>query len=98
MVSAPNGTFTGMASERAQWVVLYGETTAPATASCDGKPLSQTAVGVVPGWWIAEKSGTDSVGGAEMGGENELMIELPSLVLACGKVPTIAPRALKVSW
>jgi alpha-glucosidase (family GH31 glycosyl hydrolase) len=98
MVSAPNGTFTGMASERAQWVVLYGETTAPATASCDGKSLSQTAVGVVPGWWIAEKSGTDSVGGAEMGGENELMIELPSLVLACGKVPTTAPRALKVSW
>jgi hypothetical protein len=33
-----------------------------------------------------------------MGGENELMIELPSLVLACGKVPTTAPRALKVSW
>lgn len=92
MASASNGTFTGMAAARAQWVVLYGEAAPPASASCDGKPLAKTAAGVAPGWWIAVKSDEKA------GDDNELMVEAPSLVLACGSRPTDAPREIKATW
>ena len=92
MASASNGTFPGMAAARAQWVVLYGQAAPPSSASCDGKPLAKTASGVAPGWWVAEKSDEKA------GDDNELMVEAPSLVLACDSRPTDAPREIKVAW
>lgn len=96
LVSAPNGTFEGMASARAQWLVMYGETTPPNSASCDGKLLQNTTPGVVPGWWIAEKSDLSKTLVDE--GGNELMVEVSSLVLACSTAPTVAARTLTIMW
>ena len=96
LISAPNGTFHGMASTRSQWLVLYGEATPPSSASCDGKPLLKTAAGVAPGWWIAQKAG-ESITLVD-DSKNELMVEAASLVLACGTAPTTSARALKVVW
>eukprot|EP01043_Picozoa_sp_COSAG02_P011949 COSAG02_NODE_449_length_22094_cov_4.917027_17_plen_331_part_00 len=96
LVSAPNGTFQGMASTRAHWLVMYGEATPPSSASCDGKPLTKTNAGIAPGWWIAEKS--DVTKTLADGGDNELMVEASSLVLACGTAPATTARTLKVAW
>jgi hypothetical protein len=96
LVSAPNGTFQGMASTRAHWLVMYGEATPPSSASCDGKPLTKTNAGIAPGWWIAEKS--DVAKTLADGGDNELMVEASSLVLACATAPATTARTLKVAW
>ena len=96
LASAPNGTFQGMASTRAQWLVVYGESTPPSSASCDGKALKKTNAGVAPGWWIAEKSDLTNTPVDE--GDNEVMVEVSSLVLACGTAPTTMARTLKVEW
>ena len=94
-VSAVNGTFQGMASTRAQWLVMYGEAAEPSSASCDGKLLTQTS-GQAPGWWIAERRDLRETLADK--GDNELMVELPSLVIACGKAPMSASRMIKVAW
>ena len=56
-----------------------------------GKPLEETAPGSAPGWWIAQKSSTTNHAQPD---PHELMVEQPSLVLACGSAATSVPRKL----
>ena len=59
-----------------------------------GKPLEETAPGSAPGWWIAQKSTTTHHAQPD---PHELMVEQPSLVLACGSAATSVPRKLVLS-
>ena len=59
-----------------------------------GKPLEETAPGSAPGWWIAQKSTTTSHAQPD---PHELMVEQPSLVLACDSAATSVPRKLVLS-
>ena len=56
-----------------------------------GKPLEETAPGSAPGWWIAQKSSATNHAQPD---PHELMVEQPSLVLACGSAATSVPRKL----
>ena len=90
-VSATNGSFSGMASSRAQWLVVHGLGVLPVAASCNGKPLAKSESGVAPGFWLA-----DSGGGG--GGSNEVIVSATSVVIACASAPTAASVSVKARF
>ena len=90
-----NGSFAGMASTRAQWIVLHGAATLPISASCSGAAVSHTPTGVAPGFWITEPP-SGSAGASD--GINEVLVSQASLVVACGSAPTSEPVTIKLGW
>jgi hypothetical protein len=99
-VSASNGTFAGMASSRAHWVVVHSLGLLPSSATCDGKAVQHTAAGVAPGYWLAPGPGGGSSAEAApaAGGENELILASASVVIACGSTPTTAGLIVTATW
>jgi alpha-glucosidase (family GH31 glycosyl hydrolase) len=107
-VGATNGSFTGMASVRAQWLVLYGQADEPKSATCDGAPLKPSSAGLGPGWWVAQPSAGHAghpvhskVGAARAApatDDHEIIVYVPSLVVACDSAPTSVARTIKLAW
>ena len=94
-VGATNGSFAGMATSRAHWVLLHGIDAAPAHAVCDGVALEKTKSGVAPGWWLAQPPAGPAAATPD---EHEVIVSAASLVLACDSAPSATPKILSVEW
>ncbi len=94
-VSGAVGGYAEMATDRAQWVVLYGVDATPTSAWCDGAQLHQTTPGQAPGWWTATPADAEAMPVLD---DNTIVVSARSLVLACGRAPTTAARQIGAAW
>jgi hypothetical protein len=91
VTSAPNGTFEGVPTSRAQRVALKGVRALPASATCDGQPLHATKPGGDAhgrGVWLEE----DVPVSVQPAGSSS------SLVVACGALKYAVEHRVEVRF
>ena len=96
-ISPSNGTFTGMATSRAHWLVVHGLAKLPTAATCDGKPLKKKTESDAPGFWLAGGEG-DGDAGHQSNDDNAVIVSAMSVVIACGSTPTAASVAITATF
>ena len=95
-ISPSNGSFTGMATSRAHWLVVHGLAKLPTAATCDGKPLKKTESDA-PGFWLAGGEG-DGDADHQKSNDNAVIVSAMSVVIACGSTPTAASVAITATF
>lgn len=78
--------YSGMKATRANWVVLHGVATMPAEATCgnaaDGQKPAKT--------WVARPG--------DAPGPMEIVVFVPSIVIACTPILASETRTMRASW